>query len=40
MKIAKSKKLDDVNLMEEKVQQMVKELTDLRLKKSVMKEKL
>lgn len=40
MKIAKSKKLEDMGLMEEKEKQMGKELDDLRLKESIMKEKL
>jgi len=40
MQIAKSKKLEYVGLMEEKLQQMGKEFSDLRLKELVMKEKL
>lgn len=40
MKIAKSKNVEDVGLMEEKVIEMGKELSDLRLRESIMMEKL
>lgn len=40
MKIAKSKNVEDVGLMEEKFVEMGKELSDLRMRESMMKEKL
>ena len=40
MQIAKSKEVEDVGLMEGKVQEMSKELNDLMLMESIMKEKL
>ena len=40
MQIAKSKKVEYVGLIEEKLQQMGKEIADSRLKELVMKEQL
>ena len=40
MHISKSKNVDDVGLIEERIFEMGKELADVRLKKSVLKEKL
>jgi len=40
MKIAKSKNVEDVGLMEEKVTKTGKELSDFRMRESIMKEKL
>lgn len=40
MQIDKSKNVENVGLMEEKVIEMGKELSDLRVRESIMKEKL
>ena len=40
MKISKSKNVEDVGLMEEKVTKIGKELSDLRLRESIMREKI
>jgi len=40
MKFSKSKNVEDVDLMEEKFTKMGKELIDLRLRESIMREKL
>lgn len=40
MQIAKSKRVEDVGLMEEKVNEMSKELNKLRLRELVMREHL
>jgi len=40
MQIAKSKKVQDVGLMEEKKNEISKELNNLRLRKSIMREQL
>jgi len=40
MQISKYRNVEDVGPMEEKVIEMGKELSDLRLRKSIMKEKL
>jgi len=40
MDISKSKNVEDVGLMEEKINEMGKELSDLKLRESTMREKL
>lgn len=40
MQIDKSQKVEDVGLMEEKVLEMSKELSELRIRESTMKEQL
>lgn len=40
MQTAKSKSVEDVGLMEEKINEMGKELSDLKLRESTMREKL
>lgn len=40
MQIAKSNNVEDVGLMEEKVTEMGKELSDLRLRESIMRKQL